>query len=148
MNAISVHQPWSWAILHGGKPVENRSWRTHHRGPLLIHASRSKASYAAVRGIDWREVFGVELPPWDELPTGAVVGVVDLVDCVQLADWKVARAKGCILAAILEPVLRTPWTEGPWCWVLENPRPFAKPVPWSGSQGFFEVPDKTLPELK
>jgi ASCH domain len=35
---LTVRQPWAWAIIHGGKDVENRSWRTKYRGPLLIHA--------------------------------------------------------------------------------------------------------------
>ena len=42
MKALSVCQPWAWAIVHGIKKVENR-WRpTRHRGPLVIHASRSR----------------------------------------------------------------------------------------------------------
>jgi len=36
--AITVKQPWAWAIAHGGKTVENRSRGTRHRGLLLIHA--------------------------------------------------------------------------------------------------------------
>ena len=26
MKAITLIQPWSWAVAHGGKRVENRSW--------------------------------------------------------------------------------------------------------------------------
>ena len=38
MKALSVCQPWAWAIVCGLKTVENR-WRpTRHRGPLVIHA--------------------------------------------------------------------------------------------------------------
>ena len=45
MKAVSVHQPWAWAILHAGKNVENRTWATRHCGPLLIHAAWSRRSY-------------------------------------------------------------------------------------------------------
>lgn len=38
VRAITVRQPWAWAIAHGGKTVENRSRGTKHRGTLLIHA--------------------------------------------------------------------------------------------------------------
>src|SRR3546814_4828911 len=38
---LSVRQPWPFAIFHGGKDVENRPRRSHHRGPLLIHSSAS-----------------------------------------------------------------------------------------------------------
>ena len=40
MKAIVVYPVWAWAIVHGHKPVENRSWHTQHRGPLLIQASQ------------------------------------------------------------------------------------------------------------
>src|SRR5688572_4676832 len=39
MKALSLRQPWAWAVVHGGKRVENRGWTTDYRGPLLIHAS-------------------------------------------------------------------------------------------------------------
>jgi hypothetical protein len=42
MKARSVCQPWAWAIVHGVKMVENRWRRTNFRGPLVIHASRSR----------------------------------------------------------------------------------------------------------
>ena len=36
---LSIIQPWAAAIAFAGKDIENRSWRTHYRGPLAIHAS-------------------------------------------------------------------------------------------------------------
>ena len=41
MKALSVRQPWAWAIIHAGKDVENRTWGTRYHGPLLIHASKN-----------------------------------------------------------------------------------------------------------
>lgn len=38
IKALTIRQPWAHAIFHLGKDVENRSWRTRYRGPLLIHA--------------------------------------------------------------------------------------------------------------
>jgi hypothetical protein len=37
--AISIRQPWAYAILHLGKDVENRPMRTHYRGRIFIQAS-------------------------------------------------------------------------------------------------------------
>src|SRR5829696_3543555 len=82
MKAVSIHQPWAWAILHAGKDVENRTWRTHHRGPLLIHAARSRKSYNRQDAAQWPALYGVELPAWTELTTGAILGVVEVIDCV------------------------------------------------------------------
>lgn len=44
IKALSVRQPWAWAIIHGGKDIENRSWQAvNHglnvRGRVAIHAS-------------------------------------------------------------------------------------------------------------
>jgi hypothetical protein len=39
MKALSVRQPWAWAIIHAGKDIENWTWRTHYRGEVAIHAS-------------------------------------------------------------------------------------------------------------
>jgi len=37
---LSVRPPWAQAIVAGVKDVENRSWKTRYRGPVLIHASQ------------------------------------------------------------------------------------------------------------
>jgi len=85
MKALSVHQPYAHLIVRGDKDVENRSWATSYRGPLLIHAGlkveRDDAAYYAREarrlGLDW--------PP-DPLPTGGIVGIVTLADCVMESD--------------------------------------------------------------
>ena len=43
MKALSIRQPWAWLIVCGHKPLENRSWPTPYRGPLLIHAAKGMA---------------------------------------------------------------------------------------------------------
>ena len=78
-----------------------------------------------------KALYGVDLPPWEELVTGAVVGVVDVVDCVSPTSSRAIRLN--------------PWTEGPVCWVLANPRPFPEPIPFRGAQLLFEVPDGLIP---
>jgi len=41
MKALSIRQPWAWAIIHAGKDVENRTWKTKMTGEFLVHASKS-----------------------------------------------------------------------------------------------------------
>ena len=121
MRALSVNNPWAWAIIHGGKLVENRSWRTRHRGALAIHAGRSTRRLLD----EWPH--GVAAPRANEFQFGALIGVVDVVDCVPLAE-----------------VADDPFASGPWCWVLASPRALAQPLPWRGRQLLFEVPDRLL----
>jgi hypothetical protein len=130
MKAITIHPVWAWAIVHGHKPVENRTWRTKHRGPLLIHASAvspaSKRSDAIALAIFTK--LGIEVP--ETVPTGAIVGRVELVDCI-------AR-DGADAGAIPGP---EELAGGPVCFVLAQPEAFEEPIPWRGMQRFFEVPE-------
>lgn len=137
MKALSIHQPWSWAILHGGKAVENRTWPTSYRGPLLIHASKSKASFDRQNADVWRDLYGVQLPSWESMVKGAIVGMAELVACVPVDGNGLSEQQCQWLKA-------HPFTEGPWCWILKSPRVFAEPIPYRGMQGLFEVPDDVI----
>ena len=89
----------------------------------MIHASKSEASYKEQAGIDWLTTYGIELPPWEELPTGAIIGVVEVLDCIRACEAPAS-----------------PWAQGPWCWILAHPRPLAVPQPCRGLTMLFEVP--------
>ncbi len=39
MRALSLRCPFPWLMVKGYKPWENRSWNTHKRGWVLVHAS-------------------------------------------------------------------------------------------------------------
>lgn len=127
--ALSVRQPWAWAIIHAGKDIENRDWRHPNpartfRGPFALHAAsgmtRDEYDDAAETICDITR--GVA-PPARELARGAIIGVVEVVDVVRgnLSD----RAR------------LGPWFFGPVGLVLRNPRPIT-PIPCKGQLGFFE----------
>jgi hypothetical protein len=122
MKAISVQQPWAWAILFAGKDVENRSWRTNHRGPILIHAGKKIDK----DGVKWLKEQGIEVP--GDLPTGCYVGKVDIIGCreIKVLEWDNSQ--------------RNKWASGPYCWILDQPRAFNEPVPARGQLGIFRAP--------
>lgn len=39
MKVISIKEPFATLIRNGDKKIETRSWKTHYRGELFIHAS-------------------------------------------------------------------------------------------------------------
>ena len=43
MRILTVRQPWAWAIIHGGKDVENRvrNIAGDYHGPIAIHAAKA-----------------------------------------------------------------------------------------------------------
>jgi len=117
MKALTVKQPWAHLICSGIKDVENRTWKTNFRGRVLIHAS-AKPERINTLG----ETFSIEqltmishhglshgfrFRDCDE--NSAIIGSVEIVDCVQEYD--------------------SIWAEkGVWNWVLANPVVFDKPI--------------------
>lgn len=84
MKAISIRQPWAWLIAHGYKDIENRTWNTKFRGPVLIHASSRKPTAAEVdyaRCILEKQAgadIARQMPDRDGFDLGGFVGVVTI----------------------------------------------------------------------
>ena len=124
--ALSIRQPWASLILLAGKDIENRTWETRVRGPILIHAAKgmTKKEYIEARAfasfatciLDPVRLDVLELA---HLPRGGIIGSVNLVDCVYQSD--------------------SPWFQGPYGFVLRDPKPLPF-VPVKGQLGFFDVP--------
>ena len=85
---LSVRQPWAWLIVSGHKPVENRTWRTDYRGPLLIHAGGRMADREDVElANEMMDLLGIQAP--EEYPLGGIVGCCLVTGCVSHStnDW-------------------------------------------------------------
>src|SRR5947208_68539 len=96
MKALTVQQPWAWALICAGKDIENRTWRTHYRGWIAIHASAKAQREPPIPR-------GVRKPRPPELVSSAIVGVARLVEVVETS--------------------RSKWYNGSgYGWVFENPR--------------------------
>lgn len=89
MLAWSLNNPYALLAAAGLKRIETRGCMVNHRGPTAIYATLSfplarravchdEPFRSALRGL------GFEKP--DELPTGAVVGVVNVADCHRIRD--------------------------------------------------------------
>lgn len=112
MRCLSIRQPWAYKIIFGGKDIENRSWKTPYRGPILIHASKTPD-----KNFGWNPGL---------MPTSCIIGIIDLVDCVEYSKSR--------------------WFQGPYGFVLANPRPFSKPIPAKGKLKLYSVPDELIHE--
>ncbi len=132
MKALSIRQPWAWAILHAGKRIENRDWRgCYYRGPLLIHAAKGcgvgEFSDAAEFIYRAGRLTGTDrhMPSLTEVNRGGIVGVCNVVDAVRES--------------------KDPWFCGPLGIVLADVRPLPF-MPFKGALGFFDVPDEIVRE--
>ncbi|VTU38484.1 ASCH domain protein [Variovorax sp. PBS-H4] len=136
MKAISIRQPWAWLIVHAGKDIENRTWPTRYRGPVLIHAAKGMTRE------EWEDAWtfaqGTGASPKaiaagitrDTIERGGFVGIAELIDCVmparRVSSWHMDGCFGFKLANV-------------------RPLPF---TPYKGALGLFDVPQGivTLPE--
>ena len=113
LRALTVKQPWAWAIAHGGKNIENRNQYTYQRGTIAIHAG-------AAWHWDRKMPRGVAQPDESDLHLSAIIAIADLIECVDYA--------------------RSKWFKGDFGYVLDNIRPLKKPVPCKGALSFWRVP--------
>lgn len=119
--ALSVRQPWAWAIIHAGKDIENRSWQAvnrglDRRGRVAIHAAKGMTRDEYDHAAEFMASRGVTCPPARDLARGGIIGSVEVVDVVTDST--------------------SPWFFGPRGLVLRDPRPCAF-VPSSGQLGYF-----------
>lgn len=138
MKCITLHQPWASLMATGVKKIETRSWKTSYRGPLAIHASKRKIEMDndTVRDIAFAVTFGR-----DEcvFPHGAIVGVCNLVDCIQMNIYTVANA--LISVSSNNELLYGQYGTGRYMWITENMIEI-EPIPYRGQQGLWNIPDE------
>lgn len=146
MKTITIKQPWAALIVHGIKDIENRTWQTKFRGRILIHAGKSSdgklndllkpvQKYAAIDN-NWNqsEIY---------FPFGAIIGSVEIVDCVinhasVWAEKSDAEFKGH------DEQGRELWDQNKpiYNWVLANPILFEKPINnVKGKLSFWDYPN-------
>lgn len=123
--AISIRQPWAWMIIHGGKDIENRVWKTSFRGPVLIHAAKGMTVEEYISARDFANRIWAETGKPNTkgvtggtLERGGIIGVVDLIDCVTQSQ--------------------SPWFTGNYGFVMANPRPLPF-HPCKGALSFFKI---------
>jgi hypothetical protein len=131
MKAISIRAPWAWAILHAGKDVENRTWNTNMRGIVAVHASQTMSRTYYEEALE--EILSkkprAKVPSYDTMVRGAIIGVVEVVDCKEStkSKWHVPGHKG---------------------FVLTNPRSLKSPIACKGWLNFWEVPENVARSIR
>lgn len=116
MKALSLTQPYANWIWDGSKSIETRTWKTSHRGPILICVTKQKV------------VIGGELIE----PRGVAICIVDIVNCRPMFKDDEEKA-------------RFAWRKGLWAWCIENVKQI-KPFPVKGQLRIFNVDYETPEE--
>lgn len=148
MKALTLTQPWATLMAVGAKRVETRSWSTNYRGPLVIHAAKGcpRACRDLFVGVPEHSPFAQALqraglphtsrsrPPttWIHhgdprlsfpLPSGEVVAVVDLVDCIpttELVAHRTVSRNGYFWNLTPEEEVFGEYAPGRFAWLTAN----------------------------
>ena len=125
---LSVRQPYAWSIVEGIKDVENRSWATKIRGRIFIHAGKNNTGVDD--GLDDLRRMGVRtLPKEQDMTFGAIIGSVEIVDCVEKNGSK--------------------WFEkGSIGFVLEKPKKLKAPVTMKANAKMQRMPSGVLKKIQ
>ena len=138
MKTFTVYQPYAYAITAGLKQYETRPRKTNIRGRVAVHAGKLD-EIRATKGLsdrDFWELMGA-IGGKTDLPRGAVVGTVEIVDCVPVEE---------VISTLSERErLLGDYSPGRFAWVPKNPVAFDTPVPAKGKQGWWnwEEPEKS-----
>lgn len=152
--ALSLTQPWATLVAIGAKRLETRSWSTSYRGRIAIHASKGFPTEArrlvridpfarALRQGGHRECMV------DDLPRGAILATVDLVDVQPIhghglpAAWREELNPTGEFESDLDEVAFGDYRSGRFAWRLENVRKLVDPVPVKGRLGVWWVDTST-----
>lgn len=158
LRAMTLWQPWASFMVArrrhlpsmvqlAVKTVETRSWPTSHRGPLLVHSARREPAWVRelfLDSKDLRQLLQEYLCPlyqdqnvvrcYDQLPRGAVLGVVQLQSCHRMADM----AGDLICRDTLELMLGN-WHPDRFAWVTAHMNRLQRPVACRGGQRLWTI---------
>ena len=163
MRILTVRQPWAWAIIHGGKDVENRSTSIAgaYRGPVAIHAAKELADTGGLPTLIAQAIgrvsgrlghiphvpqFGGDMPhrgntlaPWYG-NRGAIIGVVDLIGAhIAYEGFACPGLRGPCSEWAAPGGSMPPYSDI-FHYQLANPRPLPEPIPYKGALGLRTLP--------
>jgi len=127
--AISVKNPWAYLIVSGIKPIENRTWSTKFRGRVLIHASGQLCNpvFTSEQEYDIKRLMPVN-DLWRGNIQGAIVGSVEIVDCVINHSSIWAEKTEGVTDVNTKEFIPSNKQKPIYNWVLKNPTLFENPI--------------------
>lgn len=122
MKVLTIKEPWATLIIENYKKYEFRSWKTHYRGKILIHAGMSIEKDMLKRFESYNLNYN----------NGAIIGEADLVDCI-LVDEKFNNQ-----LIKLDPIVyRKSNHVEKYAWKLENIKKYEKLIYIKGKLGLW-----------
>lgn len=160
ISALTIHQPWAWAICEAGRNLENRDWRPPPYiayQSIAIHSGRKWTRNEKIEA----SALACELHPDYEVPLGeegyvfgSVVALARVVGFVDLDlreergpysfDMETSRGHVCVGGRLsrreVEEAVTSRWFRGPCAWLLSDIRCLREPIEVRGFQKLWRLP--------
>ena len=130
--AISIRQPWAWAVVSGHKTFETRDGYLAPMGYLVIHSSKTFNTMQFRADINYCKEKGVSVPDKNDLAWGCLIGLVEFgsISCSKITGINEIETL---------------------CYSLnfEKPKLFSSPVPCRSDSSFFttDLPPDLAPDF-
>jgi hypothetical protein len=133
MKALTLTQPWASLMAKKAKQIETRSWATHYRGPLVIHASAAfpKAARQLCERAEFYKGLGGKTAA--DLPRARCLCIVDVIGCFRVEEmYKAEFVMGEKLTAA--EAAFGDYSAGRYAWVTRYVTMVDDPGPTEGGQ--------------
>lgn len=136
--ALSVRQPWAWALVHGGKDVENRTEMAVRHGMrsqigkrIAIHASKGMTRDEYKSASEFMSGLGVDCPAAADLLRGGIIGSAYVASVVKehTSPWFFGPRGLCLIRPEATPFIGATGELGMFAWSPNFAQPDA-PAKW------------------
>ena len=160
LSALTIHQPWAWAICNAGRRLDNRDWRpppyiAHQT--IALHAGKRWGRNEKIEA----SALACQLHPKIEVPLGgegyhfgAVIAVARVVGFIDRDlrpergpysfDLKTSLGYVCVGGNLtheqVEMAVTNEWFKGPCAWLFSEVRVLPVPVEVRGYQKLWRLP--------
>lgn len=125
---LSLHQPWASLLVMGIKTHEGRTWYTHYRGLLWIHAASKVPTPREVAEVEESHKLihrnsCAKFP--EQYPVSCLLGCLTLTDCLPQEEYKTQFPEG--------------ESASPYVFICENPQELLLKFPMKGKHKIFKM---------
>ncbi len=131
MKVISIKEPWATLIKDNKKHIETRSWRTTYRGPIYIHASKSKVPSTVLNNVELMNIVGDS-----HMNYGKIICRANLIDCVYMTQEFINQMR-----QNEQEYICGFYEEGRYAWILSDVEELSEYIAANGHLGIWNYDD-------
>lgn len=150
MRALTLYRPWGWAIVHGPKRIENRSWAPPAwliGDRIAIHQGKHLEADDLMFCQDLiTNQYNRDLKAAEVAQRTGIIGTARVVGTVQMVNGVLRCSNDAAQKVLREDEFQQLWFSGEIGWVLDEVHAIA-PIACKGAQGLWDVPRELAGEI-